>query len=91
MHETGDGTSSAFRNKKNAMGISDAKGVLQMPSVRSGIFRMAKVLGGKAHYKGRSLREIAKVYAPVGAQNDPRGLNGGWLGGVAAKLKMINK
>lgn len=91
MHETGDGTSSAFRNKKNAMGISDEKGVLQMPSVRSGIFRMAKALGEKAHYKGRSLREIAKVYAPVGAKNDPLGLNGGWLGGVAAKLKMINK
>ncbi len=91
MHETGDGTSAAFRTKKNAMGVSDSRGVLQMPSVRSSVFRMAKALGQKEHYKGRSLREIAKVYAPVGAENDLRGLNGGWLSGVSAKLKTINK
>lgn len=85
MHETGNGTSPAFRNKNNAMGISDASGPTAQSSVEDSIFKMARSLarpGG--HYEGRNtIPDIGAKYAPKGAGNDPRGLNKFWADGVA--------
>ncbi len=91
MNETGNGTSYAFRKKRNAMGISDERGPKWFMSVRDSIFHQAKALGERGYYKGRSLREIAGVYAPVGAVNDPRGLNGGWYEAVSRNLQRISE
>lgn len=90
MHETANGTSSAFRNKKNAMGISDSRGVRAMSSVRESIFHMARQLAERSYYRGKSIGEIAGSYAPVGAENDPRGLNGYWAKGVQTNIKKLN-
>jgi len=85
MHETANGTSNAFRNKNNAMGISDSKGPTGQASVPASIEAMARSLtrpGG--HYEGAStIPEIGGIYAPKGAGNDPRGLNGYWPGKVS--------
>lgn len=91
MHETGKGTSSAFRNKNNAMGISNRRGPIRMGSVEQSIERMAKTLSKpNGYYKGKStIGQIGKVYAPVGASNDPNGLNGYWAKGVAKNFKMF--
>lgn len=86
MHETGKGTSSAFRTKNNAMGISDSKGPTAQASVPASIDRMAKLIGSRTSgpYKNAdTIGEIAKIYAPPGAGNDPRGLNKHWVDGVA--------
>lgn len=84
MHETANGTSSAFKSKNNAMGISDAKGPTPQESVEASIEAMARSLtrpGG--HYDGKNtIGEIGATYAPKGAGNDPRGLNGYWPGKV---------
>src|SRR5204863_10211868 len=40
--DTGGGTSKAFREKLNAMGVSDEKGPVAMTSVRESIFKMAR-------------------------------------------------
>ncbi len=92
MHETANGTSSAFRNKNNAMGISDNSGPTQQNSVRDSIFRQARTLANpNGPYRGvQTLADLAKVYAPVGAGNDPRGLNGGWSQGVQANLQRLS-
>lgn len=90
MHETANGTSSAFRNKRNAMGISDSRGVRAMASVRESIFHMARQLAERSYYRGKSIGEIASSYAPVGAENDPRGLNGYWAKGVQDNIKKLN-
>lgn len=91
MHETGNGTSSAFRNKNNAMGISGRRGPLNMSSVEASIEKMANTLAKpNGYYRGKStIGQIGKVYAPVGAANDPSGLNGYWAGGVAKNFKMF--
>lgn len=80
MLETGNGTSSAFKNKNNAMGVSDAKGPIGFNNVEESIERMARVLAsGTGPYKGaRIINEIGKIYAPPGAGNDVNGTNGGW-------------
>ena len=85
-HETGDFTSSAFRNKNNAMGVSDANGPIHQDSHEASIEKMAGLLGSTTGgpYKGAStINEIGAIYAPIGAGNDPTGLNNHWSRGVA--------
>lgn len=84
MHETGGGTSSAFLNKKNAMGISpNGGGPRSFESVEESIDYAARLL--KQHYLDQGLTSIEAIggkYAPAGADNDPRNLNQYWVKGV---------
>lgn len=94
IHETDNGKSSAFRNKNNAMGVSNSKGPIDTGTVEASIERMAKLLAagqrGEGPYAGATTIEaIGSVYAPVGAENDPRGLNGSWASGVASALESL--
>lgn len=91
MHETGNGTSSAYRNKRNAMGVSDAKGPIAFDDAAASVERMARVLASpNGPYKNaRTLAEIGAVYAPPGAGNDPRGLNSHWVAGVSKYLRKL--
>lgn len=91
MHETANGTSSAYRNKKNAMGVSDSKGPVGFDDPAASVEQMARVLTSpKGPYKNaRTLAEIGKVYAPSGAGNDPRGLNSHWVSGVSKYLRQL--
>jgi len=91
MFETGDGTSPAFRNKNNAMGISNSKGPVALPSVRDSILRQARTLARPTGpYAGKeTIDEIGAVYAPPGAGNDPNGTNDEWPAGVKSKIKTL--
>jgi hypothetical protein len=91
MHETANGTSSAYRNKRNAMGVSDAKGPIAFEDPAESVARMARVLASdKGPYRNaRTLAEIGRIYAPPGAGNDPRGLNGYWTAGVSKYLRQL--
>jgi hypothetical protein len=95
MHETANGTSKAFREKNNAMGISDSSGPVKVGSVAESIERMAGLLGrgineGTGPYANvKTIQDIARVYAPPGAANDPRGLNQSWANGVAANIERL--
>lgn len=97
MHETGNGTSSAFRDKNNAMGISDASGPIAMVSVEESIDKMASLLGkgineGTGPYaNAKTIDDIARVYAPPGAGNDPRNLNQFWTQGVSSNLQKLTQ
>lgn len=89
--ETSGGTSKAFREKNNAMGISDNDGPVALANVRESIFRQAKTLArGDGPYKNaKTVDEFGAIYAPVGAGNDPRGTNAGWAEGVKAWLARL--
>jgi hypothetical protein len=84
-HETGNWTSNAFKNKGNAMGISNAHGVIRVESHDESIRQMARSLTREGGYysKCKTLADVGRVYAPVGAGNDPLALNGHWIGLVA--------
>lgn len=84
IHETGGGTSPAFRKKNNAMGISNDSGPTSQASVEASIEKMARELAKPdGYYAGKNtIGDIGKTYAPIGARNDPRGLNSGWAKGV---------
>lgn len=89
--ETAGGTSSAFRNKRNAMGISDSKGPTEQASVRESIFRQARTLARAdgPYGKAQTIEEIGAIYAPPGAGNDPKGTNSTWSKGVRTWLGKI--
>ena len=97
MHETANGTSSAFRNKNNAMGISDASGPVEVGSVAESIDKMARLLGkgineGTGPYaNAKSIEDIANIYAPPGAGNDPRNLNQFWTQGVTSNIQKLSE
>ena len=85
-HETGNWTSSAFRNKNNAMGISNAHGPRTFNSAADSINQMARGLANpNGYYKdATTIRDLWAVYAPGPAtgqrlqQNDPNNLNRFW-------------
>ena len=91
MLETANGTSSAFRNKNNAMGVSNSKGPISFESVNGSIARMARVLASPngPYRNAHTIAEIAAVYAPPGAGNDPNGTNGYWATGVSKFYKQL--
>lgn len=80
IFETGGGTSSAFRKKRNAMGVSNASGPISFESHKASIDRMARVLASpNGPYAGAStIDEIARIYSPPGAGNDPNKTNHLW-------------
>jgi peptidoglycan hydrolase-like protein with peptidoglycan-binding domain len=84
-HETAAWTSNAFRNRANAMGISNPSSVSTMPSHNDSIVRACASLTRKGGYyaKCKTLADVGRVYAPVGAANDPGKLNSYWPGLVA--------
>jgi hypothetical protein len=93
--ETGWGSSRAFRQGNNVMGISDAKGPLGgYGSAANSIYKQAASLAGAAgtsgYYKGvNTISDIARIYAPSGASNDPKGTNPQWpslVGSIYSKL-----
>ena len=84
-NETGGGTSRAFRQGNNAMGISNASGPLYgFNSVADSIERQAATLARPTgpYRKASTIQEVGSIYSPVGAANDPYHLNSDWTGSV---------
>ncbi|MEH7336041.1 glucosaminidase domain-containing protein [Neobacillus drentensis] len=83
IHETGNGKSRAANEKNNIAGMMGKHGLKQYDSVEECIFDMARNL--RKNYLDKGFDTITKIggkYAPVGAANDPAGLNNHWVKGV---------
>ncbi len=84
IHETGNGSSKAVNDKNNVAGMMGKNGLRSYASVEDSIFDMARNL--RQNYLNEGKDTIAKIgakYAPVGAANDPTGLNNHWTQGVS--------
>lgn len=83
--ESGYGSSNGAKTKNNVAGIMSSKGGLAtFSSVDECLESLAENLS--KNYIGQGLCTIAdiqKKYCPVGASNDPTGLNKNWLGTVS--------
>ena len=82
-HETAGGTSHAFREKKNAMGISNNAGPIAFDDPRDSILQQARALAGKTYHGANDIPSIGRIYAPPGAGNDPHNDNPSWPAGVS--------
>lgn len=98
-HETGNWTSSAFRNKNNAMGVSNRSGPIRFGSAEASIDSMARSLARPDGYyrNADTIREMWGVYAPGPAtggnrvQNDPGNLNRSWGGAVSRNIDELER
>jgi hypothetical protein len=55
---------------------------MQFADLDAGISKTASVLAKNYKNAGGDLNKLQQSYAPIGAANDPGGLNGNWLSGV---------
>lgn len=96
MLETGHGTSNAIRNYNNPGGLmspsSNWKELTRYSSLTKGIEAMTSNLRRTYLDQGlRTLSDIQKKYAPVGADNDPNGTNKYWLVEVSQFYNQLTK
>lgn len=86
-HETGYWKSSAFINANNFGGImcNNATQIKSYESYEEGLNDFVRILKNYYFDLGLDTPEtIGKKYCPVGAENDPNGLNKYWVGGVSS-------
>lgn len=92
-HETGWGTSNALNKYNNPGGMMDGKTAnntdfRNYPNIGAGLEAMAQNL--RKNYIDNGLTTVSQIgakYSPVGAANDPRGLNNDWVTGVSRIMK----
>lgn len=87
LHETGFGTSNAVVNKNNPGGLMNpATGSRQLyvfSTLEEGIHAMGQTLHNRIIKDGlNTIEKLGQVYAPIGAANDPTGLNRHWVPNV---------
>ncbi|MFA6050404.1 MAG: glucosaminidase domain-containing protein [Candidatus Paceibacterota bacterium] len=100
MHESGNGKSRFSKEFNNPMGILvGGKTPRVFGSTEEAVNFMADRLCSGLYKDRYTVEEIQKRYCPVGAVNDPTGLNKHWLAGVTKwmnrfcqkEIEMINK
>ena len=90
QHETGNGKSLAAIEKNNIAGMMGANELKSYASIEDSIMDMARNLGN--NYLGKGLSSISAIgakYAPIGAGNDPTGLNNHWVKGVTKYFNQL--
>ena len=82
-HETGKWTSNAFVNKQNFGGIMGTNGLRSYNSYEEGLSSFINLLKNRYFDQGlNTIEKIGAVYCPVGADNDPTGVNVYWIPNV---------
>lgn len=84
-HETGYWTSKAFTKNHNFGGIMTSKGLKSYSTYEEGLDHFVSVLKNYYFDKGlTTIEQIGAKYCPVGAENDPKGLNVNWVPSVTS-------
>lgn len=93
MHESANGTSKFAKDKNNVAGIYDGKNkkYVEFDDVQQCIAFTIELLSNDSYAgkKRQTLSAIQKRYCPVGAANDPKGINDQWAGGVQHWMKVL--
>lgn len=91
-HETGQGTSPRVYKQNNPGGLMiGGKTFITYQNIETGIDNMAERIQKNYYAYGLKTAEtIQPKYCPIGAANDPKGINKHWLTGVKKFIKIIN-
>lgn len=82
-HETGNWKSNAFINKNNFGGVMCNTGLRVYDTYNDGLNGFVNLLKTRYFDKGLdTIEKIGAVYCPVGATNDPTGVNQYWIPSV---------
>ena len=89
-HETGNYTSSAFKNKKNVGGMMCKDGLITYNSLDEGIDAFVKNLANNYIKQGlNTVEKIQPKYCPIDDPRDVKGLNVHWISGVNYYLSQL--
>lgn len=90
-HETGNGV---VLSGNNPGGVMDpATGMarkMRFADLDAGISKTGQVVAKNYRRAGADLDKMGNIYAPPGAANDHRGLNGGWSAGVRKQMNALS-
>lgn len=90
FHETGWGASRAIILYNNPGGLMSQEGLMRFETLNDGLRATARTLHNLIIERGNyTLEQLRDVYAPLGAENDPLGLNNHWLSGVESIISML--
>ena len=90
FHETGWGTSRAVIVFNNPGGLMTAQGLMRFETLEEGLRATARTLHNRIIRDGNNtLEKLRDVYAPIGADNDPTGLNNNWIEGVSSIAEQL--
>lgn len=82
-HETGNWTSKAFLNKNNFGGVMCRTGLKTYSNFDEGLDGFVNLLKNNYFAKGlNTIEQIGSKYCPIGANNDPTGVNKYWIPNV---------
>lgn len=90
-HESSWGTSSAIRNNNNPSGQMNSSGIISYATLDEGIEATGRTLHNLViERKLDTVEKLGSVYCPVGADNDPTGLNKNWVPTVKDMMKTFS-
>ncbi|WP_081385912.1 NlpC/P60 family protein [Bacillus safensis] len=88
INETGWGKSSAIIEHNNPAGLMSSSGIIHYPTLDEGLQAQGRTLHNLIIKRGlTSIEKLGSAYAPVGAANDPNGLNKNWVPTVTSFVK----
>lgn len=84
FHESAYGKSNAILSKNNPGGLMGKNGLMKFSTLHDGLESMARTLHNRIIKDGlTTIDKLGSVYAPVGASNDPTGLNNHWVPNIS--------
>lgn len=90
FHETGWGTSRAVIVYNNPGGLMGANGLMHFDTLEEGLVVMGRTLNNIVNLRGATtLEALRDIYAPLGADNDPTGLNDHWLPTITSIINQL--
>lgn len=90
-NESAWGTSVAIKQYNNPSGQMTSSGIIHYPSLDKGIEATGETLHNLVVERGlNTLEKLGSVYAPIGASNDPTGLNKNWVPNVKSMMAIFN-
>ncbi|MHC5409205.1 peptidoglycan DD-metalloendopeptidase family protein [Listeria seeligeri] len=80
FNETAWGTSNAVISRNNPGGLMDSNGLMTFATLDEGLEAMGLTLHNRIVVDGLdTIEKLGAVYCPVGASNDPTGMNARWI------------
>lgn len=80
FNETAWGTSNAVISRNNPGGLMDSNGLMTFATLDEGLEAMGLTLHNRIVVDGLdTIEKLGAVYCPIGAANDPTGMNARWI------------
>ncbi|MGM0208467.1 hypothetical protein IGI96_002987 [Enterococcus sp. DIV0421] len=90
LHETGWGKSAAVINHNNPSGQMKGSTIIHFATLEEGLDMTGQTLNNLWNERGlNTIEKLSSAYAPIGAANDPTGLNVYWVPTVTSMIEQL--